>query len=123
MVILQHLINEPIEVEDGQKTDIQQSTGGLAFFYHRDVEIGKSVCLYVHGQRIIGVVTASEVYMGDYRITVEFENEFEALHARNTEQLVRAERYWHEQLDSGRDLTANEALTEWIDKNGENFPR
>jgi len=111
--------------EDQTLTNL--SLGGLSFISAQAIKVGQkaSVCIPVLKQDncLSGTVIWCEKSKNGYEIGVEFEGSKDIFRLRMIEQICHIEHYRKEvKLVEGRELSSEEAATEWIKRYAGDFP-
>ena len=136
---IRHPVDVPIQVsnswvEDEDDETLDQtitnvSLGGLAFVSPKPLEIQDRVrvCIPIlkRDNTLIGnVVWCEKCDNGvGFEIGIEFEKSRDAFRLRMIEQVCHIEHYRREvMLSEGRELSAQEAASEWISKYADDFP-
>jgi len=113
------------DLEDQTLTNL--SLGGLSFISTQPLKAGQkaSVCIPVLKQDncLAGTVVWCEKSENGYEIGVEFEGSKDVFRLRMIEQICHIEHYRKEvKLVEGRELSSEEAATEWIKRYAGDFP-
>lgn len=113
------------DLEDQTLTNL--SLGGLSFISTQRLKTGQkaSVCIPVLKQDncLAGTVVWCEKSKSGYEIGVEFEGSKDIFRLRMIEQICHIEHYRKEvKLVEGRELSSEEAATEWIKRYAGDFP-
>ncbi len=113
------------DLEDQTLTNL--SLGGLSFISTQPLKAGQkaSVCIPVLQQDncLAGTVVWCEKSENGYEIGVEFEGSKDVFRLRMIEQICHIEHYRKEvKLVEGRELSSEEAATEWIKRYAGDFP-
>jgi hypothetical protein len=113
------------DLEDQTLTNL--SLGGLSFISTQPLKTGQkaSVCIPVLKQDncLAGTVVWCEKSKNGYEIGVEFEGSKDVFRLRMIEQICHIEHYRKEvKLVEGRELSSEEAATEWIKRYAGDFP-
>ncbi|MEW5756281.1 MAG: PilZ domain-containing protein [Pseudomonadota bacterium] len=133
---MRHYIRHPSEIpiqyrirEQGQGDERLSniSRGGLSFYSKVPIEVGVDISLSFPlingGVETHGRVVWCRSIERRYLVGVEFFDPSEAYNTRMVEQICYIEHYRQEVLASeGRNLSAEEAAKEWIEKYAEKFP-
>ena len=103
------------------------SLGGLAFMSRKPLTVTEHVRVTIpildRDNVLIGNVAWCEETVGGYEIGVEFEKSRDFYRMRMIEQVCHIEHYRSEVLrKDGRELSAQEAATEWISNHAGDFP-
>jgi len=119
-------------VEDDDDETLDQtitnvSLGGLAFVSSKPFEVLERVQICIpfleKDNTLVGNVVWCERSGGGYEIGIEFEKSRDVFRLRMIEQICHIEHYRKEvRLQEGRELTTQEAASEWIAKYASNFP-
>jgi hypothetical protein len=134
---IRHPVDVPIQVtadwvEDEQDDTMDQtitnvSLGGLAFVSHRPLRVLDRVQVCIpfleKNNTLVGNVVWCERSSDGYEIGIEFEKSRDVFRLRMIEQICHIEHYRKEiLLQEGRELTTQEAASEWIAKYADDFP-
>ena len=134
---IRHPVDVPIQVtaewvEDDIDDTMDQtitnvSLGGLAFVSHKPLKVLDRVQICIpfleSNNTLVGNVVWCERSSHGYEIGVEFEKSRDVFRLRMIEQICHIEHYRKEiLLQEGRELTTQEAASEWISKYADDFP-
>lgn len=131
---IRHPANIPvqIEVESEAAGNIRRlanvSHGGLAFNSAAPIAKGSVIRLIIDAVDPVfaaqGIVTHAHREQAHYVIGIEFIHRNDLFVARMVEQICHIEQYKREvAANEGRQLSGQEAATEWIRKYANSFPR
>ncbi len=119
---------QPIDVDDTDDgvTMMNLSQGGLAFKSHLCLNIGSKLCLKIpsvgHAFLVTGHVAWVEQEAQGYTIGVVFTDKDEAYLVRMVEQVCHIQSYWQQNKREGRNISIDQAASEWIERFASNFP-
>ena len=134
---IRHPVDVPIQVtpdwvEDEHDETLDQtitnvSLGGLAFVSPKPLRVLDRVQVCIpflkRDNTLIGNVVWCERSSNGYEIGIEFEKSRDVFRLRMIEQICHIEHYRKEVLlQEGRELTTQEAASEWIAKYASDFP-
>lgn len=131
---IRHPANIPVQIEiESQAAGMQHrlnniSRGGLAFNSAESIPQGSVVRLTIAAVDPVfeaqGIVTHCHYEMNHYVVGIEFIHRNDLFVARMVEQICHIEQYKREVAElEGRQLSGQEAATEWISKYADSFPR
>lgn len=132
---IRHPVNIPIEVNVTghiaseimpQASDL--GAGGLSFHFHQYIEPGTLVSIKIPYTKPAFETDAKVVWCRNRsngtELGVEFLSADDAFKTRMVEQICHIENYQHAvNRNEGRNLTVEEAATEWVNKYAANFPK
>lgn len=118
---------QPTSQEDAHQTSMLNiSEGGIAFESHEQLPIGAEISIKIPQIDLTFHVTGKVVWSSEmdqgFSIGVIFTDKDEAFRARMVQQVCHIESYWREAVDSGRELTIEDAASEWIKRFATDFP-
>lgn len=134
---IRHPVDVPIQVtadwvEDEDDETLDQtitnvSLGGLAFVSAKPLQVLERVRVCIpflqRGNTLVGNVVWCDRSGNGYEIGIEFEKSRDVFRLRMIEQICHIEHYRKEVLlQEGRELTPQEAASEWITKYASDFP-
>lgn len=130
---IRHPTDIPIDVVANEAPDSSPqclhdiSYGGLCFDSPTHLKIGSDILirLYLRKEpcKIRGHVVWCEKKEAGFEVGVVFHDADEAFHVKMVEQICHIEQYRQQLLkEEGRELTSEEAATEWINRYAEEFP-
>jgi len=104
------------------------SEGGLAFDSHSSLPVGATITIRIPQVNLSFNVTGQVVWIkeseGGFTMGIAFNNKDEAFRARMVEQVCHIESYWrHAREHDGRNISIEEAASEWISRFAAEFPR
>jgi len=115
-------VGEPGDAS-AQLCDISQ--GGFACQLGSALPPGNKVTLRIpcldQDQRVSGKVVYCNSDVNGYRIGIQFDDETEAFKVKMVEQVCQIEHYRRELRGTGRELDAESAAYEWINRYGREF--
>jgi hypothetical protein len=101
------------------------SQGGFACQLERELLPNDKVTLNIpclnHAQRVAGRVVYCKAGAQGYRVGIQFDDEKEAFKLKMVEQVCQIEHYRCELRRKGRELDAETAAHEWINRFGKEF--
>jgi hypothetical protein len=132
---IRHPSNIPIRVdvlEQGRQASkpemVNVGKGGLCFLSSLAVSRGKKVHISIPIQlspfEVVGRVAWCHENNDKFIVGVSFEDEAAEFSVRMVEQVCHIEQYRLEQKENyGRELTSDEAASEWVEKYAASFPK
>lgn len=130
---IRHPTDIPVQIEVKSQSEQQRqirnvSYGGLAFVSDTSIESGAHIQIYINVVdppfEAEGIVTYCRQRQGHYQVGVEFIRRNDLYIARMVEQICHIQQYkQHVARQEGRQLSAEEAASEWISKFASMFPR
>jgi len=103
------------------------SEGGLAFQSHTRLPVGIKVCIQIPSLdcsfSATGQVAWIKKEVQQYTIGIVFTDKDEAFHVRMVEQICHIESYWQQNMKMGRNISIEQAASEWIEHFSANFPQ
>ena len=125
-----HVTADSVENENDDTMDqtiTNGSLGGLAFVSHKPLQVLARVQICIpflkKNNTLVGNVVWCDRSSHGYEIGIEFESSKDAFRLRMIEQICHIEHYRKEiLLQEGRELTTQEAASEWLAKYADDFP-
>ncbi|MDX8403304.1 MAG: PilZ domain-containing protein [Mariprofundaceae bacterium] len=119
---------QPIDQSDTHPTSMLNiSEGGLAFETHEQLPVGAVISIKIPHIDLSFHVTGKVIWTNEtdqgFSIGVIFTDKDEAFRARMVQQVCHIESYWRKTVDSGRELTIEDAASEWIRRFATDFPQ
>ena len=126
-------IHVTLDVVDGDSDDSDDETltnislGGLSFFSKQALQVDQIVRVSIpalnQDNHLSGKVVWCEQSPNGYEIGIEFEGSKDVFRLRMIEQICHIEHYRKEvKLAEGRELSSEEAASEWITRYAGDFP-
>ena len=134
---IRHPTDVPIQVtldlvdDDGDDSDDETLTnvslGGLSFVSEQPLQVGQivrvSIPVLKQDNHLSGKIVWCEQSPNGYEIGIEFEGSKDVFRLRMIEQICHIEHYRKEvKLAEGRELSSEEAASEWITRYAGDFP-
>ncbi|WP_137937411.1 PilZ domain-containing protein [Chitinivorax sp. B] len=130
---IRHPASVPIEITSCESSQLATgealniSVGGLAFGSTRRAEKGEMVAVRIPGVRPVFESNAQVIWCNElppgYELGVAFLDPEDAFRARMVEQVCQIEQYMlYVREHEHRELTAEQAAIEWIEKYAAHFP-
>ena len=126
-------IRVTLDVVDGDSDDSDDETltnvslGGLSFVSEQPLQVGQivrvSIPVLKQDNHLSGKIVWCEQSPNGYEIGIEFEGSKDVFRLRMIEQICHIEHYRKEvKLAEGRELSSEEAASEWITRYAGDFP-